>query len=94
MGEGSVKAPGGLIRATVRVRDGRIDALALSGDFTVLPASGVAGLEDALHGVPVAREPLLASVDDCYRTLAIRSPGLTPEHIVEAILVAAARSAD
>jgi lipoate-protein ligase A len=94
VGEGSVKAPGGLIRATVRVRDGRIDALALSGDFTVLPASGVAGLEDALHGVPVARESLLASVDDCYRTLGIRSPGLTPEHIVEAILVAAARSAD
>ena len=93
VGEGMVKAPGGLIRATVRVRDGRIDDLALSGDFTALPASGVAALEDALNGVAVAREPLLASVEERYRVLAIRSPGVTPENFVEAILVAAARSA-
>jgi lipoate-protein ligase A len=91
--EGMVKAPGGLIRATVRVRDGRIDDLALSGDFTVLPASSVAALEDALRGIAVAREPLLAVVEECYLTLAVRSPGVTPEHFVEAILVAAVRSA-
>jgi len=93
VGEGMVKAPGGLIRATVRVRDRRIDDLALSGDFTVLPASGVAALEDALHGVALAREPLLASVEERYRVLEIRSPGVTPEHFVEAILAAATRSA-
>jgi lipoate-protein ligase A len=93
VGEGMVKAPGGLIRATVRVRDGCIDDLALSGDFTVLPASSVAALEDALRGVAVAREPLLASVEERYRVLAIRSPGATPENFVEAILAAAARSA-
>jgi lipoate---protein ligase len=93
VGEGMVKAPGGLIRATVRVRDGHLDDLALSGDLTVLPASGVAALEDALHGVAVAQEPLLAAIEECYLTLAIRSPGVTPEHFVEAILAAAARSA-
>ena len=93
VGEGMIKAPGGLIPAMVRVRDGHIDDLALSGDFTVLPASGVAALEDALHGVAVAREPLLAAVEECYLRLAIRSPGVTPEHFVEAILAAATRSA-
>jgi lipoate-protein ligase A len=91
VGEGVYKAPGGLIRAAVRVRDGRIDDLALSGDFTVLPASGVAALEEVLHGVTVAREPLLASVEECYRVLGIRSPGVTPGAFVEAILAAAAR---
>ena len=93
VGEGTFKAPGGLIRATIRVHEGCIDDLALSGDFTVLPASGVAALEDALHGVAVAREPLLASIEERYHALAIRSPGVTPEHFVEAILSAAARSA-
>jgi lipoate---protein ligase len=90
VGEGMFKAPGGLVRATVRVHDERIDDLALSGDFTMLPASGVSALEAALHGVVAAREPLLAAVEERYRSLEIRSPGLAPEDVVGAILAAAA----
>ena len=39
------KAPGGLVRVTARLREERIDDLVFSGDFTLLPASGVGSLE-------------------------------------------------
>jgi lipoate-protein ligase A len=93
VGEGTVKAPGGLIRATARVRDGRIDDLALSGDFSMLPASGLAAIEGALRGVAVERSALLAAVDERYRSLALQSPGVLPEHFVEVVMAAAVSSA-
>ena len=47
------KAPGGLIRATVEVRDGRLNDVSLSGDFFCYPREAIAGLESALEGVPL-----------------------------------------
>jgi lipoate-protein ligase A len=84
--ESAFKAPGGLIRATVALRDGRINDLSLSGDFTLLPASGLAALEEALRGVAVEREALTAAIGEVYTRLDLRSPGVTPEHFAEAIL--------
>jgi len=56
------KAPGGLLRAFVEAKDGRIARVSLSGDFFCYPGDGLAGLEDALAGVPLERlEPALAS---------------------------------
>jgi lipoate-protein ligase A len=88
--EAAFKAPGGLIRVTARLRAGRIDDLALSGDFTLLPASAVRVLEQALGGLSVTHDTLLARLQEVYRSLGIQSPGLTPEHFTEAILAAAA----
>jgi lipoate---protein ligase len=57
------KAPGGLVRATVEVKGDRIARVSLSGDFFCYPGDGLAGLEDALAGAPVARlEQALAAV--------------------------------
>lgn len=47
------KAPGGLVRATLEVRDGRLARVSLSGDFFCYPGDALAGLEDALAGVPL-----------------------------------------
>jgi lipoate-protein ligase A len=89
--EGTLKAPGGLIRVTARLCAGTIDDIALSGDFTVLPATGVAALERALSGASLVDDPLRTIVQAVYRELALQSPGVTPEHLVDAILAAASQ---
>ncbi len=86
--ETAFKAPGGLIRVTARIREGRVDDLTLSGDFTLLPALAVASLEQAVRGLKVSRGLLLTRLSEVYRSLDIQSPGITPEHFTEAILSA------
>jgi lipoate-protein ligase A len=49
------KAPGGLVRAAIETKDRRIVRVSLSGDFFCYPAEALAGLEDALAGVPLGR---------------------------------------
>ena len=56
--EGAFKAPGGLIRATVRLREGRIDGLELAGDFTIFPAAAVGDLQEAAYGAELTRAAL------------------------------------
>lgn len=90
--EGAFKAPGGLIRATVRLREGRVDGLELAGDFTLFPAAAVADLQAAALGAEPTREALIARFATAYRDRAIESPGVTAEHLAEAILVAAANT--
>jgi lipoate-protein ligase A len=47
------KAPGGLIRATVEVKDGQMTYASLSGDFFCYPMDAIGELETALAGVPL-----------------------------------------
>ncbi len=70
------KAPGGLIRATVETRKGRIAEVSLSGDFFFYPADKLEALEAVLAGMePGAVEPIIA---EFYRREGIESPGVTP----------------
>jgi lipoate-protein ligase A len=84
--EAAYKSPGGLIRATARLREGRIDDLTLSGDFTLLPSFAVGALEQALRGVALAAAPLRAKVAEFYRGLPVQSPGVGVEDWVNAIM--------
>ncbi len=84
--ESAYKAPGGLIRSTTRLREGRIDDLTLSGDFTMLPAFAVGALEQALRGVTLQSESIQARVNEFYHSLQVQSPGVTVENWVEAIM--------
>ena len=86
VGEAAYKAPGGLIRATLCIRDGCIDDLSLSGDFTLLPSSCLARLEEALQGAPAQIERLTAEITKAYTALGIQSPGIQPEHFARAIM--------
>lgn len=85
--EATHKAPGGLVRVVGRLRQGRIDDLSLSGDFTVLPAWAVGALEQALRGLPVREDALLQRVREVYRALGVQAPGLSPEDLTQAILL-------
>lgn len=87
--EAAIKVPGGLIRVIVRTHAGRIDDLSLSGDFTILPALGLAAIEQAVRGLSLRREELVARIRDVYRALSLQSPGVAPDDFANAILHAA-----
>ncbi len=89
VGESTLKAPGGLVRATVRLVGNRIDDLVLSGDFTLLPATALGEIEQSLRGEKVDPASLTLRVEAVYRERGVASPGLEPSHLVAAILSAA-----
>ncbi len=90
--EAAFKAPGGLIRATVRLREGRLDSLELAGDFTIFPAAAVDNLQAAVIGTELTRDALVSRFAATYRDLGIQAPGVMPEHLADAILAAACAS--
>jgi hypothetical protein len=55
----------------------------------LLPASALGSLEQAVLGLDLTHDSLLARIQEAYRKLAIQSPGVTPEHFAQAILLAA-----
>ncbi len=84
--EALLKAPGGLIRVTARLRDGRIDDMTLSGDFTMLPKFAPGALELALRGTALNAEAISTRIGEVYRTVKIQSPGVTPDDLTRAIM--------
>jgi lipoate-protein ligase A len=84
--EAAYKSPGGLIRVTARLREGRIDDLSISGDFTLLPAFAVGALEQALRGVRLEAAPIRARVAEFYRGLPVQSPGVSIEDWVNTVM--------
>jgi lipoate-protein ligase A len=78
------KVPGGLIRATVETREGRIADVSLSGDFFFYPADRLEALEVALAGV--AFSALESTIADFYGAEGIESPGVTPSDFARALL--------
>lgn len=77
------KAPGGLIRATFEVKDGRITWVSLSGDFFFYPAERLEALEVALAGVTL--EDVEQTIAAFYTAEGIESPGVTPTDLTRAL---------
>ena len=82
--EGVHKAPGGLIRATVAVRDGAIDGILLSGDFFMEPAESLGELQDSLVGVAHGEDAVLAVVKEQLE--GVDSPGLDASDVMAAVM--------
>ena len=70
------KAPGGLMRATVEVHQGQIEAVSLSGDFFFYPADRLAELEQVLLGASL--NEVHGIVEEFYRVHTVESPGVSP----------------
>jgi lipoate-protein ligase A len=81
------KARGGLIRALLVVREGRIADVELSGDFFFYPAERLADLEVALAGA--YPEQVEAVVAEFYAAHAIQSPGVAPADFAELLRIPA-----
>jgi len=82
--EGVYKAPGGLIRASVAVRDGAIDGILLSGDFFMEPAEAVRRLQDSLVGVPHKEDAVLTVIKEVLET--VDAPGIDATDITAAVM--------
>ena len=82
--EGVHKAPGGLVRATVAVRDGAIDGIVLSGDFFMEPAEALGDLQDALVGVRHDHDDVLGVIK--AKLGAVDAPGLDATDVASAVM--------
>lgn len=84
--EAAFKAQGGLIRIIARLREGRIDDVTISGDFTLLPSFALGALEQSLRGLSATPETVKAKIEEAYYRLGIQSPGVTPADFATAIM--------
>jgi len=88
--ESAFKSQGGLIRVIARLREGRIDDVSISGDFTLLPSFALGALEQCLRGMQATPETLTSKIEEAYYRLSIQSPGVTPADFSTAIMNAVA----
>lgn len=86
--ESTVKTPGGLVRSTVRVRDGRIEDITISGDFFFFPAGALAELERSLVGVAWEERVLAGHIAAFYERFPVQAPGLTASDLARAVAAA------
>ena len=73
-----------------RLKENRIDDIALSGDFTMLPADALTAVEESLKGLECEPDNLMRAIEDVYHSLTVQSPGLEPQHFTQAIITAQA----
>ena len=71
------KAPGGMIRATVRVVDGKIDELLLSGDFPVSPMSALEELAAQFAGARLDQAELQDRISQAFAGAGFELAGVT-----------------
>ncbi|HVB74867.1 MAG TPA: lipoate--protein ligase [Ktedonobacteraceae bacterium] len=87
--EAAYKARGGLIRATIRVREQTLDDVTLSGDFFIYPQESIRLLEQMLIGAPLKEEELRERAISFWREHQIQAPGLTPDDVSSVVMLAA-----
>ena len=85
--EAAHKAQGGLIRVTARVREGRIDDLALSGDFTMIPKFAPGAIELALRGTALDANVVKSRIAEAYTIVGIQSPGVTVDDLTTVVMM-------
>ena len=84
------KAPGGLIRIQMRLDDNLrlIKYLIINGDFFAYPARVINDLENALKNTPIEERRIADIIHDFFKSNTAEIPGVSPEHFVEAVLLA------
>jgi lipoate-protein ligase A len=91
VGEATHKAPGGLVRVLVEVKDDRIEDIMITGDFCFIPPEHVRSLERDLRGEEVAKASVANRISSFYRQHGIEAPGLTAMEVAEAIVAASSK---
>lgn len=86
--EGTYKATGGLLRATLLAGDERVEEVVLSGDVLVFPEAGLERLARDLAGVRLERDAIAERASEAMDQGGIAIPGVTPDDIAAAVLAA------
>lgn len=87
--EAAHKAPGGLVRATIRTREKTLDDVTLSGDFFIYPQNSIPGLEMALAGSALVERELHERSAEFWDVNQIQAPGLAPADVAKVVMLAA-----
>jgi len=93
LGYAEFKAPKGVIKVELELDGDIISRISISGDFFMYPEEAIEKLEQALVGVKVEKENLMAAMQSFYNSTGAQTPMVEPEHWVEAILRAAGAQA-
>ncbi|GAB4318999.1 MAG: lipoate protein ligase C-terminal domain-containing protein [Promethearchaeota archaeon] len=84
------KSPGGLIRASLLERDGRVEEADLSGDFHLTPREALHELRKRLRGQPADPEALTRVVENFFAESGVDSPGTGAKDFAKALSAALA----
>ncbi len=76
VGEATYKAPGGLIRITLRIKENTIDDVVISGDFTFYPQHQLAAFERFLKAKSLEPAALRQTIDAFYKEHRVQTPGI------------------
>ncbi len=82
---GREKAPGGMIWATLVVRDGHVRHAVINGDFHPRPIRSVQILEDGFAGLPADGAALRRHVEAFLGRADIEYAGVEPDHVCAAL---------
>jgi lipoate---protein ligase len=77
------KAPGGLLKANVELKDNKIFNVSLTGDFFCYPRESITNLESALEGANLSKLDEL--ITGFYKKKKIETPGVTPSDWVKVL---------
>ena len=90
LGRGREKAPGGMIRATLAVRDGRVVDAIVNGDWHPRPLEAIDWLERALAGVPAEPGTLRQPVETFLAREDVEFAGIAADDLMTAFEAALA----
>lgn len=82
------KSKGGLIRSFVKVKNGKIEEISISGDFFLFPEEAFFRIAEELKGISTKREEIEKRIEEIYRREKIQSPGTTPSDFAISIMKA------
>jgi lipoate---protein ligase len=77
------KAPGGLLKAMLELKDNKIFNVSLSGDYFCYPREAILELESALDGADISGLDELTT--NFYKNNTIETPGVTPSDWVRVL---------
>jgi lipoate-protein ligase A len=88
------KTPGGLIRVSLAIDRGAklIKSALITGDFYCFPTRAILDLESKLKFAPCDEERIRGIVHDFFADNEVIMPGITPDHIANAIIEAIGRA--
>lgn len=85
VGTGRIKALGGMIWATLALRDGHVLRAIVNGDFHPRPIESVDWLEDGLEGAPADGAALRQRVDEFLARDGVEYAGITADDLAAAL---------
>ena len=74
------------MRTAEEIAEGKIEDIAISGDFQFYPKEGLSGLEGSLEKVSLDEKKIIERVETFYEEKGVESPGVESKDFATTIL--------